>query len=164
MSVINGFSEGNVKWLSVEQIQESIKIKSDKLKKLEDKFLILVFTVFIPVNLVLVVVLTLWSADFGLSLWGTMLVNLPHLLIVSSLLMVVTIKDNKKIKVLNNDLEHLKVELLSKELGGELVDVPALSSEWNTVKIRRDNDVEEYMVRLCYDDNGVVSLETRMLQ
>lgn len=153
----------NVKWMSFEQIQEAVKVKSGEVRKLDSRFLVrlLIALPFITVPTFLSVG---WAVDQGLSPVMLMLLNVPHLAIITSFLMVMLVKDHRKLKVLRNDVDMLKAELVLNRLGGgEFVDAPVFSDDWFDVKIRKNGDVKQYMVRLLHDEDGLPFVESRVV-
>lgn len=93
-----------------------------------------------------------------------MLLNVPHLAIIASVLIVMLVKDQKKLQVLRNDVDMLKAELVLNRLGGgEFVDAPAFSDDWFDAKVRKNGDVKQYMVRLLHDEDGLPFIESRVV-
>lgn len=154
---------GNVKWMSFEQIQEAVKVKSGEMRKLDNRFLvrILIALPFITVPTFLSVE---WAVRQGLSPVMLMLLNVPHLAIITSFLMVMLVKDHKKLQVMRKDVDMLKAELVLNRLGGgEFVDAPVFSDDWFDVKVRKNGDVKQYMVRLLHDEDGLPFVESRVV-
>lgn len=147
---------------SIQEIQE--KIQSEKKGNLKVDNLI-------TAKILISVVLST-AAFVGLAAVSNVLLGpIPSflLLILSIPIQVFLIgkifdKDEAKASSLQKKIDQLRIEMLQKQLNGKVLNTPKLSNEWNPVKVEKDSEIVEYMVRVVEDSNGMENVESRALK
>lgn len=146
---------------SIQEIQEKIQSEKKAIVKLDN-----LTTAKAVINIVLsttaIVGLAAVLSALGPIFSGlVLLIGLP---IEMFLTQRIIDKDKVKTFSLQKKIYQLRIEILQKQLNGKVLNTPELSNEWNPVKVEKDSEIVEYMVRVVEDSNGMENVESRELK
>ena len=146
---------------SIQEIQEKIQSEKKAIVKL-DNLTVAKALINIVLSTAAIVGLAAVLSALGPIFSGlVLLIGIPIEMFLTG-----KIIDEDKVKTfsLQNKINQLRIEMLQKLLNGKVLNTPELSNEWNPVKVEKDNEIVEYMVRVVEDSNGMENVESRELK
>ena len=139
---------------SIQEIQEKIQSKKKEILKLDN----------LAAAKIVINILLSTAAIVGLAavliVFSGPIIAIPLLILglPIEMFLVEKIFDKDKVKIvsLQKKIDQLRIEIFQKQLNGKVLNTPELSNEWNPVKVEKDSEIVEYMVRvvgsrlICY--------------
>lgn len=147
---------------SIQEIQEKIQSKKKEILKLDN----------LAAAKIVINILLSTAAIVGLAavliVFSGPIIAIPLLILglPIEMFLVEKIFDKDKVKIvsLQKKIDQLRIEIFQKQLNGKVLNTPKLSNEWNPVKVEKDSEIVEYMVRVVEDSNGMENVESRALK